>query len=130
MDDKNELLLILPYCPSVNHYWLAKGKLRFLSQSAKKFRQEVSMLCGIAMRNSPKTFPFTGRLNVSINVWPPDARKRDVDNILKGCLDSLTHAGVYHDDSQIDKLTVRRCSLDRPHGRLEVFIKEILEVIP
>lgn len=38
----------------------------------------------------------------------PDRRIRDLDNIKKALLDSLTHAGVYKDDFQIDDLRVVR----------------------
>jgi len=43
-----------------------------------------------------------------VELFPPDRRKRDVDNILKALLDALTHAGVYEDDSFIDDLRVVR----------------------
>ena len=48
------------------------------------------------------------RLSVLINAYPPDRRKRDLDNILKSLLDALQHARVYPDDSQIDRLTIIR----------------------
>jgi len=43
-----------------------------------------------------------------IVVAPPDRRRRDLDNVLKSLLDSLEHAGVYTDDSQIRKLSIER----------------------
>lgn len=119
------MLLVLPYPPSVNHYWMAKGKLRFLSPAAKKFRASVASIAHLfALQYSAKT-PLAGRISMQVNVFPPDLRTRDIDNILKACLDSLTHAGVYLDDSQIDKLLVCRCDIDRPLGRIEVIIKQI-----
>ncbi|NBW23084.1 MAG: RusA family crossover junction endodeoxyribonuclease, partial [Caulobacteraceae bacterium] len=40
--------------------------------------------------------------------FPPDKRKRDLDNVLKSLLDALTHANVWDDDSQIDDLRIYR----------------------
>jgi crossover junction endodeoxyribonuclease RusA len=49
-----------------------------------------------------------GRLAVHITLFPPDRRKRDVDNILKALLDACEHAGCYESDSQIDELHIVR----------------------
>jgi crossover junction endodeoxyribonuclease RusA len=43
-----------------------------------------------------------------MDAFPPDRRRRDLDNLLKALLDSIEHAGVYEDDSQIDLLVARR----------------------
>jgi crossover junction endodeoxyribonuclease RusA len=43
-----------------------------------------------------------------MDAFPPDHRRRDLDNIQKPVLDALEHAGVYEDDSQIDLLITRR----------------------
>lgn len=56
-----------------------------------------------------------------MDAFPPDRRRRDLDNILKCTQDSLAHAGVYKDDSQIDLLTVRRRDL-APGGLINVQI--------
>lgn len=63
-----------------------------------------------ALREIPESNQtLTGRLQVWVEAWMPDRRKRDLDNIKKALLDSMTHAGVYEDDSQIDDLrSVRR----------------------
>ena len=52
--------------------------------------------------------PLEGRLAVHIALFPPDRRKRDVDNVLKSLLDACEHAGCYENDSQIDELHVIR----------------------
>jgi crossover junction endodeoxyribonuclease RusA len=45
---------------------------------------------------------------VHIDYWPPTRRKSDLDNQFKAILDSLTAAGVWDDDSQIDELSIAR----------------------
>jgi crossover junction endodeoxyribonuclease RusA len=70
-------------------------------------------------------FDENTRLSVSILAYPPDRRKRDLDNVLKSLLDALMHAGVYSDDSQIDKLTISR---NKPlDGRVIVSIDTLSE---
>ena len=96
--------LTLPWPPSVNHYWLRNrnGSIR-VSAAGVSFRQEVWLRC-----RQERISGLTGRLYVSIEAFPPDARRRDLDNILKATLDALQHGGVYKDDSQIDKLLIVR----------------------
>jgi len=52
--------------------------------------------------------PSGGRIALAMDAFPPDRRRRDLDNIQKPVLDALEHAGVYMDDSQIDLLVTRR----------------------
>jgi crossover junction endodeoxyribonuclease RusA len=46
-----------------------------------------------------------GKLDVSIILYPPDIRVRDLDNYFKAPLDALTHARLWGDDSQIKRLS-------------------------
>ncbi|MCG7044530.1 RusA family crossover junction endodeoxyribonuclease, partial [Pseudomonas aeruginosa] len=47
-------------------------------------------------------------VRVVIHASPPDRRKRDLDNLLKGLLDSLTKAGAWDDDGLVDDLRIVR----------------------
>jgi crossover junction endodeoxyribonuclease RusA len=67
--------------------------------------------------------PRDGRLAVAMDAFPPDRRRRDLDNIQKASLDSMQHAGIYEDDSQVDLLVTRR-KLPIPGGQLVVQIHE------
>ena len=66
------------------------------------------------------------RLKVDILVFPPDNRRRDLDNVLKAILDSLEDAKVFKDDSLIDDLRVRRMNTFKD-GKIEIGI-EIIEL--
>jgi len=44
---------------------------------------------------------LSGAVSLSVDCYPPDRRRRDLDNLLKSLQDSLVHAGVMGDDSQI-----------------------------
>lgn len=55
-----------------------------------------------------KVTRVSGPVSVDIVAYMPDRRRRDLDNILKSLLDSLTHAGVWDDDDQVHDLRIRR----------------------
>ena len=68
-----------------------------------------------------------GRLEVRIDVYPPDKRKRDIANIEKPVCDAMQRKdgyGIYIDDFQIDILHIRRLEIAKP-GHVRVHISEI-----
>ncbi len=68
---------------------------------------------------------FEGKkINLSIQVFPPDNRKMDLDNCLKVVLDALQYAGLFNNDNQVDGLYVRRCEIVE-NGRLDIVVKEL-----
>ena len=111
--------LTLPYPPSVNHYWRRVGPHTLISREGRTFRRNVCSLLGGGMRKPPSS----GRIALAMDAFPPDRRRRDLDNIQKPVLDALEHAGVYADDSQIDLLVTRRREAV-PDGRLLVTFEE------
>lgn len=107
----------LPWPPSVNHYYRRTSGRVFITAKGVAYRTAVSLSC-IDYQHS---FKKEDRLSVTIYAYPPDNRRRDLDNILKCLLDSLEKAQVFVDDSQIDELIVRRM---RPkHDKVVVNIK-------
>ncbi len=101
--------LHLPYPPSVNGMYRRgdDGQTK-LTQKAKTFRLHCKAE-GRRIRASPINPPVV----VSIYVFPPDRRKRDIDNIVKAILDGLEAAQVLKDDSNVARLEVCRCEPDR-----------------
>ncbi len=128
MDQLPFIELTLPFPPSVNHYLVksvraAKGKAFVHVHVSKKgiiYQGQVLAIC--LQKRAVKR--LTGRLRVDITLYPPDKRKRDVDNYPKVLLDSLTKAGVWEDDEQIDKLTITRAWPRRPEGACVVRISQ------
>ena len=112
--------LTLPYPPSVNHYWRRVGLHTLISREGRTFRRNVCALLG---GGGPRKPPSGGRISLAMDAFPPDRRRRDLDNIQKPVLDALEHAGVYADDSQIDLLVTRRREAV-PVGRLLVTVDE------
>lgn len=113
----------LPFPPSVNHYWrhISTGKLagrHLISEKGREYRQAV-----IDEASRYQLAKLAGRLSVHIDAFPPDNRRRDLDNMMKGLLDGLVHAQVIEDDSQIDKLSIERGMVCKG-GRVRVYVSE------
>lgn len=72
------------------------------------------------------TRPLAGPLDLEVIVYPPDRRRRDIDNLQKALLDALAHGGAYHDDSQIARLTVERRQVVAG-GKVRIRLKSLLE---
>jgi len=115
--------LTLPWPPSVNHYWRTWQGRHLVSRAGRAYRGAVA-LAVIAHRDGPPRLPLAGRLALTLTAHPPDRRVRDIDNLLKGTLDSLAHAGVYGDDGSIDDLRIVRSGVVAG-GRLEVQVRVI-----
>ena len=97
------LELELPYPPSINHYWRRVGPRTLISREGRRFRQRVmAILAAFHIR------PLAGNLAVHVKVFPPDRRRRDIDNVLKSLLDALEHGGAFHDDSQVTDLRAKK----------------------
>ena len=116
----NEIELVLPWPPSVNHYkkiggivQTKTGKLyqkRVNTNETKMFYYQVWMRVkpklpheGFIFRNSA-----TMCLSLTVDLYPPNERRYDIDNRLKVLLDSLMHSKVIADDSQIHRLFVQK----------------------
>lgn len=98
-------MLELPWPQSINHYYIRSGRRTFISAKGKLYRQQVHTACKKA---GAFKFHRKNRLAIKVILYPPDNRRRDIDNILKCLLDSLESAGLFADDEQIDKLIVER----------------------
>lgn len=115
------MLITLPYPISVNQYWRRAGRHMHISKKGRDYRKNAVEIVEQQMK-AQGSVTATGRLSVAILAYMPDRRVRDLDNILKSLLDSLSHAGAMEDDGQIDRILVQRCGIEKP-GRVEVLIK-------
>ncbi len=114
--------LTLPFPPTINHYYgNRKNGAKYIKPKGQQFRRLVNVIVKKLYADQKLNF----NLAVEIDVYPPDKRKRDIDNILKALLDALTHANVYVDDSLIKKLTINwQIGGIAKDGRVDVFIKQ------
>jgi crossover junction endodeoxyribonuclease RusA len=109
--------IVIPFPPSVNTYYRTFQGRMIISAAGRAYRQAV-------ISKAQTDEPLLGRLSVEVEVFPPDRRRRDLDNVCKAALDSLQHAGIYQDDSQIDQLLLKRREVT-PGGFLKVHISTI-----
>jgi len=102
------ITLVLPFPPTINHYWRVDQKTGrpYLSDAGKAFRADV--LAAVYSQLKLPLPRLSGRIAVVVEVAAPDKRRYDIDNRLKGLLDAMAHAGIYANDEQIDKITIER----------------------
>lgn len=106
----SHLEIMLPYPPSVNHYWRMAGGRMIVSDAGRAYRARVLEL---ALHHRLAGSFGSARLSVSLELTMPDNRRRDIDNTAKALLDALTAAGVWTDDEQIDRLLIERRGVTR-----------------
>ena len=90
--------------PSVNHYWLANGKRRFLTKQAREWKK----LTHDCVRNilPRKWKPINNYVRVEITLCFK-YRRGDLDNRVKAIFDALNGL-VWVDDKQVDDFRVKR----------------------
>lgn len=119
----NSFTISLPWPPSANNYWRRNGGRYFISPNGIAFRKLTINACNL----KETYFVKSCRLRLDVVAFPPDRRRRDLDNLGKCIMDSLQHAQVYEDDSQIDWLTFQR----RPEllGKVNIVVSNLTEII-
>lgn len=102
--------------PSVNHYWMASGKKRYLSNQARQFHEVVRLIV--------PAHRTTSRLKLDVTFHFPNKQCRDIDNYLKATIDSLVKCGLCVDDEQFDQLIVHRGNVIKG-GLIRLCVSEI-----
>ena len=101
---------ILPWPASVNALYRAvAGRVR-VSAEARTWKAKAQSLLACS-RCTGVVWPLVGRLGVSIEVFAPNKRARDLDNLIKVTLDA-GNGLLWVDDAQIDDLRIVRCGVD------------------
>ncbi len=117
-----DIIIHLPFPPTVNTYYT---KRKALSARGRKYKQAVSL----SVHEQGMALLLEERLNLAIIMYMPDKRVRDLSNYLKALEDSLTDAGVWLDDEQIDQSTqYRGCVISK--GKVVIRISEAAPVLP
>ena len=108
-----ELTLRLPFPPSMNSIWRAiPNRGMILSRAGRKYRDDAIYWIH---HQSKRKEPLEGRLQVMIEAFVPDRRKRDLSNMPKAVEDAITKAGIiWVDDEQIDDLRIIRRPVTKP----------------
>ena len=118
------MTLELPYPPTTNHAYMIRGGRKIKSPRVRAYADEVYIIVAHRPYGQPCRLTPKHRLRVTIEVHPPDRRRRDLANTEKVAVDAVMKA-LDLDDSQIDRLTLERHPPDRPHGKLVMTIEAI-----
>lgn len=116
------LRLVLPFPPSLNHYWKRTGGRSgmHISEAGKAYLVAVQA----EVLTSHRGVRLTGRLDVTLALTMPDRKRRDIDNFAKVALDAITKSGLWEDDSQLDRLEIVRLGVKSPGGA-ELLVREL-----
>lgn len=120
--------LTLPFPPSVNSYWRApsKGPLKgrhLVSETGRKFQKAARAAIIEQLRAVPR--PSSELAEVHIVLYPPDQRRRDIDNYNKALFDALTQTGIWEDDSQVKRMLVEWGEVTKK-GKVVITIKRFI----
>jgi crossover junction endodeoxyribonuclease RusA len=110
----------LPWPPSINHYYRHTRNGHFITREGRLYRSAVIAAVGAIGK------PLEGALALSVRLYMPDKRRRDIDNVLKALQDALQAAGAYYDDCQISLLCVQKRE-NIPGGACEVELSPLAE---
>ncbi len=120
---KEATILTLPYPPSGNHMWKhTRNGRHFLTQEARDYYQLVAQTVVLSNQNTQ----LAGKLHVECDIYPPDNRRRDLDNAWKTISDACTKAFVWQDDTQIHRLVLERMETVK-HGLVAIRIATICD---
>jgi crossover junction endodeoxyribonuclease RusA len=99
---------------------MTSGHRRYIGPKGIAFRNEVKRRVESLNLGTPLDCP----VSVVIDAYPPDRRRRDLDNLLKAVGDSLEFAGVIVVDSIFEFLSIQKMGA-RLGGDLDVEIEEM-----
>lgn len=106
----------LPWPPSANRYWRHVGSRVIVSKEARIYKSTLKEL-SLFWKFEQIREPF----DISILVYPPDNRLRDLDNLLKVTIDALNATGLFLNDAQITSIFIEKLHVIKP-GSLEVTV--------
>ena len=116
----NRFECTLKYAPSLNSYYKHfRGRVT-ISQDGRDYTQHVKEVFEAAGVNFGDS-----KVRVTVDVYPPDRRRRDLDNLAKCLLDSVTKCSGWSDDSNINQLIFNRREMYKPGGKIELTIEEM-----
>lgn len=112
------VVLELPWPPSLNRYWRRAGTHMHISNEGRSYRQAVAWAARLHCSFGRQ------RVAVEIQAFPPDSRRRDLDNTLKVVCDGLQAGRLIEDDSQIDDLRIVRGPMRKGEGAILVTVSQ------
>lgn len=100
-----------------------KGRARWGRRDSRYTAWMVIVRAALA-RALPRGWPLDARYSVQLYVHERDRRSRDLDNVIKGCLDGAKGV-VWRDDRQVDHSEQLRCEPDRTRPRVGILVRTV-----
>ena len=94
--------LTLPWPPSVNKIWATTKKGNWYETKVSKDFKEFVIY--YARSKKLTAFKPADRIFFKMLAFPPDNRRRDLDNLAKVVCDAMQDAKIYKDDCQIKRI--------------------------
>lgn len=119
--------------PSVNEYFsitkngkTGKPGKRVISEKGKKYKAYVMKQVTLLVKPEQLFTSKNDRLEMFVHQYPK-INNRDIDNIYKCLLDSLTDAHVWYDDKCVKHLNTWMHKSDKNNGFITIEIKQETE---
>lgn len=108
---------------SVNEYFsITKTGKRVISKKGKKYKSYVMKQVTLLLKPEQLFTEKSDRLEMFVHQYPK-INNRDVDNIFKCLLDSLTDAHVWYDDKCVKHLNTWVHKSDKANGFITIEIR-------
>lgn len=103
------MTITLPWPPSTNTSYATYNNRRIKSRKARDYTQTIQTLLQAhpTWTTHTRTITPNTTIHITINLHPPDKRKRDINNHDKILIDAL-FTTLNADDSQITSLTIHK----------------------
>jgi crossover junction endodeoxyribonuclease RusA len=130
----HDITLYLPFPPSINDYYGNRGHVKYVKKKGKEFRNTLRE--EIRQQLLGELEPLSQPLKVTVTLYMPDRRRRDLDNYMKALLDACSPdekecwPGIWEDDSLIDQLLIYRGEVVRNKTEKGMVLMEIESAWP
>ena len=114
---KKTFQLTLPMCPTDNHIYGQKGKIRFMYKEAKEWKADAQRDAKLLWKKKPLKEELWADITFYV------ARDRDVHGSGKLIMDSLQGL-IYDDDKQFTHVSFHKMK-DKENSRVHIVIGEI-----
>jgi len=121
---KTDFFLTFP--PSINRYYSKTRNGVYLSAAGRAFQTSGILFLREQLGDHPLIdYP----IHLSLILYPPDKRSRDLDNYIKPVQDCIQNSGLLINDYLINQLEMFRGYSQTPKGSVFVRIREAAPIL-
>lgn len=124
-------MIRLPYPPSLNKMYTNRKSdgRRLLTKKARNWIEEAYYILYSDFKCVKySNRPLLGPIIFTLNIYPPDNRKRDISNLIKIVEDVFVKTKYVIDDRQTAIVNVRKCEIVK-NGYVEASVNKFTQLI-